>query len=153
MRHIGITGHRPDTQKAAIDRFDFDTVLFPMNRIHAAHLEDWNNYLPLLKTASNKDVGVMAIKSVAKGTWDDREKSTHRYNTWYEPFDELPEIQKSLLYTLSQDITGAVLPGDLKLWPMIIETAEKFKPLSEEEQEKIIKESAQYSPLKGPRMD
>jgi aryl-alcohol dehydrogenase-like predicted oxidoreductase len=153
VSYIGITGHRPATQKEALERFDFDTVLFPLNRIHAAHLQDWNDFFPLLETARQKDVGVMAIKSVAKGTWDESVSTSHRYNTWYEPFDEASEIRKSLQYTLSQDITSAVMPGDLKLWPMVIDAAESFKSLSEEEQKRVVSQAVQYQPLAGPRMD
>jgi aryl-alcohol dehydrogenase-like predicted oxidoreductase len=153
VRYIGITGHRPSTQKEALDRFDFDTVLFPLNRIHAAHLQGWNNYLPLLETARQKDVGVMAIKSVAKGPWDESGETSRRYNTWYEPFDEASEIQKSLWYALSQDIASAVMPGELKLWPMVLDAAESFKPLTEKEQTKVIAQSVRYQPLAGPRMD
>ena len=153
VSYIGITGHQPATQKEALDRFDFDTVLFPLNRIHAAHLQDWNDFFPLLETARQKDVGVMAIKSVANGTWDESVSTSHRYNTWYEPFDEASEIRKSLQYTLSQDITSAVMPGDLKLWPMVIDAAESFKSLSEEEEKRIVSQAVRYQPLAGPRMD
>ena len=153
VRYIGITGHRPAIQKEALDRFDFDTILFPLNRIHAAHLQDWNDFFPLLERARQKDVGVMAIKSVAKGIWEESAGASHRYNTWYEPFDEASEIRKSLQYTLSQDITSAVMPGDLKLWPMVIEAAENFRPLSEEEQKKVVSQAARYQPLTGPHMD
>ena len=153
VSYIGITGHQPATQKEALDRFDFETVLFPLNRIHAAHLQDWNDFFPLLETARQKDVGVMAIKSVAKGTWDESVSTSHRYNTWYEPFDEASEIRKSLQYTLSQDITSAVMPGDLKLWPMVIDAAESFKSLSEEEEKRIVSQAVRYQPLAGPRMD
>jgi len=152
VSYIGITGHRPATQKEALERFDFDTVLFPLNRIHAAHLQDWNDFFPLLETARQKDVGVMAIKSVAKGTWDESVSTSHRYTTWYEPFDEASEIRKSLQYTLSQDITSAAMPGDLKLWPMVIDAAESFKSLSEEEQKRVVSQAVRYQPLAGPRM-
>jgi len=146
---IGITGHVPPNHNIALQRFDFDTVLFPLNRIHAVHPTDWNDYQPLLKTAREKDVGVMAIKSVAKGTW----AGHHRYNTWYEPFDDASEVEKSLWFTLSQDITAAVLPGELKLWPMMIDAAQRFKPLSKREQQDYMKQAAQYQPLVGPSMD
>ena len=53
----------------------------------------------------------------------------HMYKTWYEPFDTQKEIDKSLWWTLSQDITTAALPGDLRLWPMIIDAAERFKKM------------------------
>ena len=151
VRYIGITGHNPPTQNEALNRFDFDTVMFPLNRVHAAHPTDWNDFRPLLKTARQKDVGVMAIKSVAKRAWEGPNVAS--YNTWYEPFDEASEIEKSLWYTLSQDITAAVLSGELKLWPMIIDAAKRFRPLNKKEQQEVMAQVAQYQPLVGPAMD
>ena len=153
LHFIGITGHNPPLQEIALGRFDFDTVLFPLNRVHAAHPTDWNDFLPLLTAAKQKDVGVMAIKSVAKRLWQDADIASHPYNTWYEPFDIAEEIEKSLWYTLSQDITAAVLPGALQLWPMVIDAAQRFRPLDEEEQKDVIADVEKYQPLVGPDMD
>jgi aryl-alcohol dehydrogenase-like predicted oxidoreductase len=152
VRFIGITGHNPPIHNQALQLFDFDTVMFPLNRVHAAHPTDWNDFKPLLKTARQKDVGVMAIKSVAKRAWEGEQARVH-HNTWYEPFDDAAEIGKSLRYTLSQDITAAVLPGELKLWPMIIEAAKRFKPLTAKEQQEVMAGVKQYQPLVGPQMD
>ena len=153
VRFIGITGHNPPLHNEALRRFDFDTVMFPLNRVHAVHPTDWNNFQPLLKTARQKDVGVMAIKSVAKRAWEGSQARSHPYNTWYEPFDEASEIEKSLWFTLSQDITAAVLPGELQLWPMIIDAAQRFKPLDKQTQREFMSQAAQYQPLVGPQMD
>jgi aryl-alcohol dehydrogenase-like predicted oxidoreductase len=153
VRFIGITGHNPPVQNEALHRFDFDTVMFPLNRVHAASVTDWNNFQPLLKTARQKDVGVLAIKSVAKQAWEDHTPASHHYQTWYEPFTEAADIEKSLWYTLSQDITSAVLPGELKLWPTIIDAAKRFKSLNAKEQQEVISQAAQYQPLVGPTMD
>jgi aryl-alcohol dehydrogenase-like predicted oxidoreductase len=153
VRYIGITGHNPTLQDMAIRRFDFDTVLFPLNRVHAAHFNEWNDFRPLLATARRQDVGVQAIKAVARGTWSDPRWESHPYNTWYEPFDDPKEIEKSLWYTLSQDITAAVLPGDLKLWPAIFDAAERFRPLSKKQQTDLVAQAAPYQPLAGPVMD
>ncbi len=151
VRYIGITGHRPPVHNEALQLFDFDTVMFPLNRVHAAHPLEWNDWRPLLKTAKQKDIGVMAIKSVAKQA---REGPNEKgYNTWYEPFDEAREIEKSLWYTLSQDITAAVMPGELRLWPMLIDAAKRFKPLSAEQQQRYVSEASRYQPLVGPNMD
>jgi predicted aldo/keto reductase-like oxidoreductase len=147
VRFIGITGHHPVFFNEAIKRYNFDTVMFPLNRVHAAHFNDWNDWRPLLKTARQKDMGVFAIKSVAKRVWPDGNESGHKYNTWYEPFDDAGDIEKSLRYALSQDITSAVLPGELKLWPMIFEAAVRFKPMTQKEQWQAIDEVAQYPPL------
>jgi aryl-alcohol dehydrogenase-like predicted oxidoreductase len=153
VKYIGITGHKPPNHNIALQLFDFDTVMFPLNRVHAAHVTDWNDYAPLLKTAGQKDVGVMAIKSVAKQAWEGPRRASHPYNTWYEPFDDPEEIKQSLRFTLSQDITAAVLPGELKLWPMIISAAEHFKPMSIKEQHEAMSRAARYQPLVGPQMD
>jgi aryl-alcohol dehydrogenase-like predicted oxidoreductase len=147
VRFIGITGHHPPLHDEALKRFDFDTVMFPLNRVHAAHFSGWNDWRPLLKTARQKDLGVLAIKVAAKRLWDVPGEGNHKYNTWYEPFDEAGEIEKCYRYTLSQDITSAVMPGELKLWPAIIDAAERFKPLTLKEQRPIISEVKQYPPL------
>ena len=151
LKNIGITGHVPPLQNEALSRFDFDTVMFPLNRIHAANIRDWNDYRPLLERAKQKDTGVFAIKTTAKGAWDSP-APPHRYNTWYEPFDTKSEIEKSLWYALNQDITSAVSSGDMKLLPVIIDAAESYRPLSEKEENDILMESGQYEPLKGPGM-
>lgn len=153
LRFIGITGHNPPVQNIALQRFDFDTIMFPMNRVHAAHPTDWNDFRPVLRTARQKNTGVLAIKSVAKGTWQGPDRASHPYNTWYEPFDDLENIEKSLRYTLSQDVTAAVMSGDLRLWPKILDAARRFKPLTDSEQNEVIAEVEQYQPLAGPRMD
>jgi aryl-alcohol dehydrogenase-like predicted oxidoreductase len=152
VRFIGITGHHPPLYNAALQRYDFDTVLFPLNRVHAAHFSDWNDWRQLLLTARQKDVGILAIKSVAKRLWEDPDKSEHKYQTWYEPFDEEKDIENSLRYTLSQDITSAVTPGELKLWPKVIAAANRFQPLSHQEQQHVISEVSQYPPLRGSWM-
>jgi aryl-alcohol dehydrogenase-like predicted oxidoreductase len=153
VRFIGITGHHPPLHNKALQRFDFDTVMFPLNRVHAAHFNGWNDWRPLLNIAKQKDVGVLAIKVVAKRLWEDQSEEDHKYNTWYEPFDEAPEIEKCYQYTLSQDISSAVMPGELKLWPSIISSIEDFQPLTPKEQQALVYEVAQYPPLHAPFMD
>jgi predicted aldo/keto reductase-like oxidoreductase len=147
VRFIGITGHHPMLFNEAIGRFEFDTVMFPLNRVHAAHFVGWNDWRPLLKTARKKNMGVFAIKSVAKRVWPEGEEVAHRYNTWYEPFEEADDIEKCIRYTLSQDITTAVLPGELKLWPMIFKAAENFEKMDLKEQKRAIAEVSEYPPL------
>ena len=102
------TGHRPFTHCEALNRFDFDTVLFPLNRGLAAHSNDYNDFKPLLELVKQKDVGTIAIKSVTKRPW---ESPMHHYQTWYEPFDSPADIEKGLWYTLSQGVTTAAMAG------------------------------------------
>jgi aryl-alcohol dehydrogenase-like predicted oxidoreductase len=149
VRHIGITGHRPFVLVEALDRFDFETVLFPLNRVLAAHRNDYTNFTLLLETAKEKDVGTIAIKAIAKRPW---ETTMRMYRTWYEPFDEQSEIDRSLWYTLSQGVTTAAMPADLSLWPLVIDAAQRFQMLTIKDQEDAAAEAEQYKPI-FPRIE
>ena len=144
VKHIGITGHRPFVQVEALNRFDFETVLFPINRVLAANANDYTEFSLLLELAKEKDVGTIGIKAIAKRPW---EAITHKYSTWYEPFEEQSEIDKSLWYALSQGITTAALPADLRLWPLVIDAAERFSAIDLQEQERFVSEVKDYRPI------
>lgn len=144
IRHIGITGHRPFVHVEALNRFDFDTVLFPLNRVLMAHRDDFNDFTPLLEICQQKDVGTIVIKAITKRPWVG---NMHWYQTWYEPFDNQAEIDKSLWYALSQGITTAAMSSDLRLWPMLIDAAERFKTLDTLEQQEAVFQVRRYRPL------
>jgi len=140
--YIGITGHgmqAPEIFLEALSRFDFDSVLFP---IYPA-LFDNEGYrtdaLALLEACEEKDVGVMAIKSIAKELWGDRE---HRYHTWYVPFEEEEIIQKNVNFVLSQKLTHICTAGDYRLLGKIIEACENFEEMTPKEQAEVIEQQA-----------
>ncbi len=147
LRHIGITGHRPFVLVDAIQRFQFDTVLFPLNRVLAAHRNDYTDFSILLDQAQQKDVGTIAIKSVTRQPW---QGPMHMYRTWYEPFNRQEDIDKCLWYTLSQGVTTAAMPGDLSLWPLLIDAAERLRALDEQEQDEMVSEARRYRPIFPP---
>jgi aryl-alcohol dehydrogenase-like predicted oxidoreductase len=144
VRYIGITGHRPFIQVEALNRFPFDTVLFPLNRVLAARRNDYSDFSILLDQAKQKDVGMIAIKAIAKRPW---QGPTHVYRTWYEPFDKQTDIDKSLWYVLSQGITTAPMASDVSLWPMLLDSADRFQPMNAEEQAVVISEARRYQSI------
>ena len=144
VKYIGITGHKPSFLAEALKVFDFDTAMFPLNRVEAAHPSQVNEYKNLLKIAKEKDAGTLALKAVTKSPWD---RQMHMYKTWYEPFDTQEEIDKSLWWTLSQDITAACMPGDLRLWPMVINAAERYQKMNAVEQDKAMADVKKLAPL------
>ena len=148
LKYIGITGHRPNVYVEALKRFDFDTVLFPLSRVHAAHFNPDIDFRPLLDLAKEKDVGMLAIKSISKRVWPSKDRP---YSTWYEPFDVQTDIDRSLAYTLSQGVTTCPMSSDVKLWPMLIEAAERFTMMTIEEQTAAVDEVQQYQPISSPR--
>lgn len=147
-RYLGITGHGLDTpavHAAALERFDFDTVMFPINPVLYANADYRRNTEHLLKLCAERDVGVMIIKSIAKGPWGNQQKA---YHTWYQPYDLREKIAQGVRFALSQHpVTGIPSAGDTRLLPMVLEAAEKYSPMSLEEQESLIAEAAHLEPL------
>jgi aryl-alcohol dehydrogenase-like predicted oxidoreductase len=125
-RAIGITGHGPGVAAIHLEatrRFRFDTVLTPYNFVLARDERFRRDFDALLEQASADDIGVMAIKSIARNNWRDDE--AHRYHTWYEPLDDQTSIDAAVTFALARpEITGLATAGDTRLLPLMI-TAER----------------------------
>lgn len=146
-RYVGITGHGVDAPGLflqALERFDFDSVLFPVSYIQFRNETYRKEAQQLIDVCRERDVGTMAIKAVAKGEWGNQEK---KYNTWYEPFDEQDQIQKGINFALSYAVTGICTAGDVTLLPRVLEACQKYQPLNQQERERLIKEQDPYQPL------
>jgi len=146
-RFIGITGHGADAPQIyleALRRFDFDSVLFPLNFVQMANSEYRKYAEELIATCNAKDVGTMIIKAITKAPWGER---PHTATTWYEPFDKMDEIQRALNFALSYDVTGFCTAGDTKILPMVLEACENFKRLNAAELEEVIRSGKEYEPL------
>lgn len=146
-RFVGITGHGstvPEVLIEALNRYDFDSVLFPINSIQLGDFKYRDDSMELIRHCKSKDIGIMIIKSITKGPWGEQ---THVYDTWYEPFTEESDIQQAISFVLSQDVTGICTAGDTRLLPLVLQACENFTVLSEEEQENLIQNSIKYEPL------
>ncbi len=146
-KYLGITGHgvnAPQIYLEALRRFDFDTVLFPLNFVQMANPEFRKYAEELVATCKAKDVGTMIIKSITKGPWGEK---PHTATTWYEPFHNTDEIQKGINFSLSYDVTGICTPGDTRVLPLVLEACKNFTQLSQDEMEQMIESGKQYEPL------
>ncbi len=146
-KFIGITGHgakAPQIYLEALRRFDFDSILFPLNFVQMANPEYRKYAEELIATCKAKDVGTMVIKTVTKGPWGERQ---HTATTWYEPFDTSDEIQRAVNFALSHEVTGLCTAGDTRVLPLVIQACENFSRLSQNEMEEMIKSGRQFEPL------
>ena len=146
-RYIGITGHgvnAPAIFLEALRRFDFDSVLFPINFVQYANPVFRQNAEELLRQCDARDVGTMIIKSITSGPWGERTKA---YNTWYLPFDDLEHIQQAVNFVLSRPVTGLCTAGDIRLLPLVLQACENYTPMAVAEQEALIASASEYEPL------
>ena len=149
-RWLGITGHThdaPSTHLEALRRFDFDTVMFPLNFVLWSIPEYRRSVEALLEVCGRRDVGVHIIKTVAKDPWAGRAKT---HTTWYEPFSEDAIIERAVAFVLSKPVTTLCSVGDVTVLPKVLAAAERFKPLGHAEEEALLATAAQYhSPFVG----
>ncbi len=138
-RWIGITGHGPQAPAVhfeALRRFDFDTVMFPLNASLYRNAEYRKDAEQLVSEARSRNVGIQTIKMLARAGWGDRQKDLH---TWYLPFTEQRDIDQALRWLLSQPIHTAPTSGDVTLLPKILDAAERFTPMRRPEQEEWVR--------------
>jgi aryl-alcohol dehydrogenase-like predicted oxidoreductase len=135
---IGITGHFqevPRLFRTALEHLDLDTVMLPVNAPMLALPDYRAHFTALLDVAAERDLGVMAIKAVARGPWRSAE---HTATTWYEPHRDAAAMREGVRFALSQPITGFCMPGDVSLHPDALAAAEAFTPLGPDEIEARI---------------
>jgi predicted aldo/keto reductase-like oxidoreductase len=152
IKYIGITVHNDmRIVLKALERFDFDTVLIPVNVGSFIAPSPENDFRPVLKAAVDRDIGVIAIKAVSKGRWPGGQRRAigdRPFATWYEPLEEQEDIDKAVWFTLSQEgVTTYSMSSEVRLWPKIISAGERFRKLSEEEQKEVV----EYFKRKGVR--
>ncbi|MHA2365155.1 MAG: aldo/keto reductase [Candidatus Hodarchaeales archaeon] len=151
IKFIGFTGHDDiRIHIEALEMFDFDTVLAPINVASKINSHPTNDYEKLLNIALDRNVGVIAIKAILKRRWKTEIQNEQPYKTWYEPLDQQEAIDKTIWFTLSQEgVTTYSIPCDIRLWPMVIDAGKRFQRLNDKQQEEIIKyaRTLELSPL------
>jgi predicted aldo/keto reductase-like oxidoreductase len=136
IRFLGFSAHSVEAAMALMARFSFDTILFPVN------FATWNagNFGPqVLAMAQEKKMGILALKSMAKGPWPQGADKSLYPKCWYEPLTDKEDIRMGLRFTLSHPVTAALTSGEAELFRIALSVSGNLIPLTDEEV-KIIKE-------------
>jgi len=136
IRYIGFSVHSAETAVAAMDRYNFDTILFPLNWV----LFTQAGFGPqILKKAQEKRMGILALKSMAKTVWAADQKQNHpQPKCWYQPAAFPDEASLGLRWTLSHPITAAIPPGDERYFRLAMDVAQSYKPLEALEEQALL---------------
>ena len=138
IRFIGFSAHSVEAAMAMMDRFNFDTILFPVN------FTTWNaaNFGPqVLAKAQEKNMGILALKAMARGPWPQGADKSKYPKCWYEPLTDQDDIRMGLRFTLSHPVTAALPPGEEELFKIAVNLSDRLQPLNNDEV-KAIKEMA-----------
>lgn len=133
VRFIGFSAHSVEAATALMERFAFDTILFPVN------YTTWyaGNFGPqVLDMAQKRNMGILALKAMAKGPWP-KDAVNKMPKCWYEPLSNPDDALLGLRFTLSHPVTAAIPPGNENLFKMALELSGRIKPLSTAEVDHI----------------
>ena len=144
VRFIGFSAHSVEAAMALMDRFDFDTILFPFN--YTTWYE--GNFGPqVLARAQEKKMGILALKAMAKGPWQEGADKSKYPKCWYEPLSSPDEMLMGFRFTLSHPVTSAVSTGEAELFKIALSLVNDIKPLKKKEILQIKEKASQGIPL------
>ena len=130
-RFIGVTGHEdPEVLRRALDLYEFDTVLLPVNPAEAQH----RSFLPLAADAFSRGLGVIGMKVLCRGL---------TLQLAENPPELVPEL---VAYALSQPVSLVVIGADNPVQVQgLAAAARNFVPMTEEEQRAVEDAVAPYA--------
>jgi aryl-alcohol dehydrogenase-like predicted oxidoreductase len=143
IRYIGFSAHSEEAALALLDRFQFDSILYPVNWVC------WHQggFGPsVLAKAEEQGIGILALKALAKQQRQ-RDKTKDWPKCWYEPVGNAEEASLGLRFTLSRPVTAAVSPSHAELLWWACDAADHLEPLSEEEEHQLVEQSQGLAPL------
>jgi len=143
VKYLGFSAHSEEAAIALMDRFNFDSVLFPFNWV-CWHQGDFGP--GVVKKAQEKGVAMLALKALAKRKWIEGEERKWP-KCWYAPVDTPDEAALALRFTLSLPITAAVSPSHVELLWWACDSAEEFEPVSKEEAALVAERSRGLDPI------
>jgi aryl-alcohol dehydrogenase-like predicted oxidoreductase len=145
-RFLGFSAHHAGAALALMEKFPVDSILFPVNFVcwHEGHFGP-----QMLEKAREKKIARLALKGLAHTTWPkDLPREQRKYGKcWYEPLDEPEKARLALRWTLSQEITAAIPPGEASLFELALSIGASFEPLSRAEAEQVAMMARNKEPI------
>ena len=123
VRFIGVTGHGSRVaamHRRSLERFGFDSVLFPYNFTMLGIPQYKSDVEALLKLCNERGVATQTIKSAARRRWQNGGGPKF---SWYEPLRERDAIRRAVHFTLSRPGLFLNSSSDATLLRTILEAA------------------------------
>jgi aryl-alcohol dehydrogenase-like predicted oxidoreductase len=129
-RFIGVTGHGlriAGMHLRSLERFDFDSVLFPYN------FSLWQNPVyhgdveRLVELCRERGVAVQTIKSMARRRWPAGDDDPHF--SWYQPVQDPDALARAARWVLSHPGVFLITSSDARLLRATLEAAQSAAPV------------------------
>ena len=144
VRYLGFSAHSEEAALSLLDRFPFDSVLYPINYVCMAQ----GNFGPaVIRKAKEKGAALLALKALAYTPWNTPRAEREYPKCWYQPIDRIALAERALRFTLSEHVTSAIPPGDERIYELALDLAADFRPLSDDERKSLLDSTADLKPL------
>jgi aryl-alcohol dehydrogenase-like predicted oxidoreductase len=143
VRFLGFSAHSEEAALALMERFSFDSLLFPFNWV------SWNQGKFGARTmakAVEQKMGILALKTLAKRQWAEGEERKWP-KCWYSPVDTYEEAQLAVRFTFSKPVSAAPSPGHAELLWWMCDAADAFTPLTAAEEADLVRRGEGLAPV------
>ena len=134
---LGVTGHGtriPRMHLRSLERYPFDSVLFPYNAPLLAQPDYRADVERLLAACEARQVACQAIKAIARRRWQGQPSEGERRLSWYEPLTEPGAISRAVNYVLDLPQLFLVTSSDWRQLAATLEAADSAGPAPDGQQ-------------------
>jgi predicted aldo/keto reductase-like oxidoreductase len=143
VRLVGFSAHSEEAALLALEYYDFDTVMFPIN------FACWHsgNFGPrVYNKAVERNLGILVLKSLAERGLKQGEDRFFS-NVWYKPIQEDKLFDQALAFSLSRKVSSVIPPGNISLFLKALDRVHHFQPLTADEEEALKNRAMKIDPL------
>ena len=131
IRYVAFSAHTEEAALAALDTYDFDSFLLPIN---AAAWFNAGFGPKVLAKAAARGTQPIAIKPLARQAWTMPRKARSDLpfgRMWYQPISDDTERDLALRWALSKPITALMPPHDADLWQKAVLCGMAYRPIDD----------------------
>jgi len=143
VRHIGFSAHSEEAALALMERHPFTSILYPVNWV------TWHQGpfgARTMARARELGMGVLALKTMAKRKIAEGEPRPWK-KCWYVPAESYDEAELGFRFTFSRPVTAGPCPGHAHLFRWMCDAAERFTPLSPQEEQMVMERGRELAPI------
>jgi aryl-alcohol dehydrogenase-like predicted oxidoreductase len=147
-RFIGVTGHGLEVarrHRESLERFPFDSVLFPYNATQLAGEEYARDAETLITLCEKRGVAVQTIKAITLGPWSGERPL--RPTTWYEPLTDQRDIDLAVRFVLARPGVFLNTASDIDLLAKVLDAADRGGPAPTSDEMTDLMRRREMAPL------
>jgi aryl-alcohol dehydrogenase-like predicted oxidoreductase len=147
-RFIGVTGHGLEVaqrHRESLERFPFDSVLFPYNMTQLAGETYARDAEVLIALCEKRGVAIQTIKAITLGPWQGERPA--RPTTWYEPLTDQSDIDVAVRFVLARPGVFLNTASDINLLAKILDAADRGGPAPTPEELEDLVRRREMAPL------